>query len=1335
MNTRHLFTVLCICFLSLLFLTPSGPGWASPASPDHYPDYNERTQLPRLASQPSQATSVSDFASASELADWSKLVYQSYRNGNWDIYTASLGGVNEQRLTNHAAADIHPRLNRGGTRVVFASKRVSSYELYVVNTNGTGLTQLTFTGRDNVNPTWSPGGERIAFQSYRDGQAEIYVMNADGSNQTRITWDAAYDGDPAWSPDGTRIAFVSNRTGGSRIWVMQPDGSGANQCWLSSSEYSENPVWSPNGKAIAFDTDYDGDGWQEIVVIDPDAEPWTATPTIYDLNQTNTDTWVGSWSPDGNYIAFTQISFVYYYGYWYWTEAYVRAWPYQYGGGTITLIPQNTEWSPDWQTLDNQPPVPLLTVVPESPSPIPVYYSGQDAGGSGVKDFDVQYRKAEVSTWSDLSVEVPDWGFPLTVDAIGGETFYFRLRARDYAYNVSAWSAEKVTTVETSPPKSQVTPLSPYIRYTGEGFPVTWSAYDPGGSDVITLEVQYREDNQPWQDWLSNESSPATFYGETGHTYAFRTRAVDRAQNAELWPEGGGDTQTTIYTWGITGKVTDNTGAPVSGAVISTTPAALTTFPSLPTGDYGAYVAQNTDWYIFTMGKPGYGIMPLTTFSLTSDAELDMVLPPVDNVIQDWGYESGDLSSGHWLSGSLTESVGLADPGSDFWGPKIISDVQHTGVSAARMGMPDSAYSTRVYAFKESYQRVIDSCMVKALDGTIHLTWAASYAAPTLYYASLSAKGVWSVPEVITTYLYYTGHHLCDVGPDGVFHLGWLSSNRNLYYISRDQNGIWSSPHDISNEAATFEILGFKVDDSARVHVIRRYNKELIGYALEYLWRDSSGVWSTPYQVSDGYAWPSQVAFDVQHNIHCIWQDESGALKYRSRSAQGDWSQITLIPSPSSSGFNMAVSHSGVVHVIWSNYDGVVGGYRVSYVQKIGDNSFSTPLQSTMDYAPSVFLAHNDVAYILFEMNSSISYIHVDSQGFSAPQYLGPGQDILLYMRSAVDANGILHIVWPGYEDYYYPSYTIYNYTYVESPQGPVTPRVVANPLGLFSESYRIVAQDIDHLHFAISGNYGLYYLQSLPSLANPSDFTISQPVSLPLTMTHPILSFFYRLGGIQVGVDSWFAVQVEDVSGVTALLAETQNTTAWQHRSLDVHQWQGQSITLTFNLHQAAGASPYAHVYLDEISLGSARPDVWIAGTDTSGLPGESIVYTIDYGNQGGGMAQSVHITNTLPVGMSFVDASVPPDITTPSLVWDVGTLAPQSSTSPIVVTVTLVPTVTVFATLTHTLEIAPQDMGLSGTLILDPGLVELETANNVAMAGIYVAKHVFLPLILKYR
>ncbi len=118
---------------------------------------------------------------------WSKIVYQSFQDGNWEIYTTSDSGSNQIRLTDNPAADVDPRMNRGATKAAFTSKRDGNYEIYTVNLDGSQLTRLTADGKDDVGPAWAPDVLKIAFQSYRDGQAEIYTMNADGSGQTRLT--------------------------------------------------------------------------------------------------------------------------------------------------------------------------------------------------------------------------------------------------------------------------------------------------------------------------------------------------------------------------------------------------------------------------------------------------------------------------------------------------------------------------------------------------------------------------------------------------------------------------------------------------------------------------------------------------------------------------------------------------------------------------------------------------------------------------------------------------------------------------------------------------------------------------------------------------------------------------------------------------------------------------------------------------------------------------------------------------------------------------------------------------------------------------------------------
>ena len=56
----------------------------------------------------------------------------------------------------------------------------------------------------------------------------------------------------------------------------------------------------------------------------------------------------------------------------------------------------------------------------------------------------------------------------------------------------------------------------------------------------------------------------------------------------------------------------------------------------------------------------------------------------------------------------------------------------------------------------------------------------------------------------------------------------------------------------------------------------------------------------------------------------------------------------------------------------------------------------------------------------------------------------------------------------------------------------------------------------------------------------------------------------------------------------------------------------------------------------MDEVNLGSARPDLWVeALSDVDyAMPGETVVQTLIYGNQGGASTSETLITYTLPGG-----------------------------------------------------------------------------------------------------
>jgi TolB protein len=87
-----------------------------------------------------------------------------------------------------------------GTRILFQSDREGNSEIYTIKADGSDLRRLTDNPANDENPTWSPDGRRIAFSSSRDGNAEIYVMDAEGGLPTRLTRNPAKDDTPVWSP-------------------------------------------------------------------------------------------------------------------------------------------------------------------------------------------------------------------------------------------------------------------------------------------------------------------------------------------------------------------------------------------------------------------------------------------------------------------------------------------------------------------------------------------------------------------------------------------------------------------------------------------------------------------------------------------------------------------------------------------------------------------------------------------------------------------------------------------------------------------------------------------------------------------------------------------------------------------------------------------------------------------------------------------------------------------------------------------------------------------------------------------------------------------------------
>ena len=191
--------------------------------------------------------------------DGSKIVFQSDRdpgpsellvvvpeNLGSEIYSMNADGSSPTALSWNPEDDTYPTWSPDGSKIVFQSYRDGNWEIYTMNPDGTGQTRLTNHPDADSDATWSPNGDWITFRSYRDGNAEIYKMTPTGGFTTRLTTSPDGDWGPSWSPDGSQIVFHSSRDGNAEIYRMNADGSLQTRL-TDSPGWDLHPFWGTFG--------------------------------------------------------------------------------------------------------------------------------------------------------------------------------------------------------------------------------------------------------------------------------------------------------------------------------------------------------------------------------------------------------------------------------------------------------------------------------------------------------------------------------------------------------------------------------------------------------------------------------------------------------------------------------------------------------------------------------------------------------------------------------------------------------------------------------------------------------------------------------------------------------------------------------------------------------------------------------------------------------------------------------------------------------------------------------------------------------------------------------
>lgn len=224
----------------------------------------------------------------------SLIIFESNRDGNWQIYSMDINGNHQKRLFNSKADDRrptwHPSKNiilfesdrsgknniysyslstrkmlripiplkgnksfaqfaPNGTELVFNYKiNDNNFNIYMISTKGKRLKTLIKNGNKNLYPHFSPRGDAIVYFSRKHTKNvddEIYAYNIILKEEARLTNLPQHDFSPNWSHNGRRIAYVSSiKNSSPEIFLMNKDGKSKLQITYNN-QGSILPSWSP----------------------------------------------------------------------------------------------------------------------------------------------------------------------------------------------------------------------------------------------------------------------------------------------------------------------------------------------------------------------------------------------------------------------------------------------------------------------------------------------------------------------------------------------------------------------------------------------------------------------------------------------------------------------------------------------------------------------------------------------------------------------------------------------------------------------------------------------------------------------------------------------------------------------------------------------------------------------------------------------------------------------------------------------------------------------------------------------------------------------------------
>ena len=243
-----------------------------------------------------------------------KIAYESYVDGNSDIFVMNADGSNPAKLTDTPTEQEHyPQVSPDATKICFVSDvgegRDTVRSLYVMDIDGKNRKKLADHARE---PFWSPDGKIIGFLPQEFPKFDVIDFSTKGMmfydlatgeitphvNCTNL-WHLY---NPSWASSGKWIVATVHAGMGIDHAILLIEARGTNI--INLKIHGCRPCFSPDAKQVAW-----GAGDFELAAADIDLSeerPHIGKWNVRIRDVKPTKIYHIDWSPDGQFLAFSR---------------------------------------------------------------------------------------------------------------------------------------------------------------------------------------------------------------------------------------------------------------------------------------------------------------------------------------------------------------------------------------------------------------------------------------------------------------------------------------------------------------------------------------------------------------------------------------------------------------------------------------------------------------------------------------------------------------------------------------------------------------------------------------------------------------------------------------------------------------------------------------------------------------------------------------------------------------------------------------------------------------------------------------------------------------------